>query len=206
MRDDLTDRQHQVLQFIRAYIRTHHVPPTVREIGAHFGISPKGAFDHLRVLERKGHLRHANRGSRAIEVVSVGKRVEERKQAGLSVPVVGRVAAGQPLLAEERIEDYLVVEDRLASQVPLFALRVQGQSMTGAGILDGDYVIARQQASADHGDIVVALIGDEATVKRLRRTRGTWRLDPEHPDFEPIPVTEPTMIQGKVIAVYRRVG
>jgi repressor LexA len=116
------------------------------------------------------------------------------------------VAAGQPLLAEERIEDYLVVEDRLASRAPLFALRVQGRSMTGAGILDGDYVIARQQPSADDGDIVVALINDEATVKRLRRRHEAWHLDPEHPDFEPIPVTEPTMIQGKVVAVYRRLG
>lgn len=203
---DLTDRQREILRFIQDYTRTRRVPPTVREIGAHFGIWTAGVARHLQALERKGRLRRAARGSRMIEVVPVGKRAEEDQRAGLSVPIVGRVAAGRPLLAEERIEDYLVVEDRLASRAPLFALRVQGRSMTGAGILDGDYVIARQQPSADDGDIVVALIGDEATVKRLRRRRGAWHLDPEHPDFEPIPVTEPTMIQGKVVAVYRRVG
>jgi repressor LexA len=203
---DLTDRQQEILRFIQDYTRTRRVPPTVREIGAHFGIWTAGVARHLQALERKGRLRRAARGSRMIEVVPGGTRAEEGQRAGLSVPIVGRVAAGQPLLAEERIEDYLVVEDRLASRAPLFALRVQGRSMTGAGILDGDYVIARQQPSADDGDIVVALINDEATVKRLRRRHKAWHLDPEHPDFEPIPVTEPTMIQGKVIAVYRRVG
>jgi repressor LexA len=203
---ELTPRQHEILRFIQDYTRTRRVPPTVREIGEHFGIWIAAVARHIEALERKGRLRRAARGSRLIELLPVGKRAEEDQRAGLSVPIVGRVAAGQPLLAEERIEDYLVVEDRLASRAPLFALRVQGRSMTGAGILDGDYVIARQQSTADDGDIVVALIGEEATVKRLRRRRGAWHLDPEHPDFEPIPVTEPTMIQGKVVSVYRRVG
>jgi repressor LexA len=124
----------------------------------------------------------------------------------VSVPVVGRVAAGQPILAEERIEDSLWIDERLAGGGRLFALQVKGRSMVGAGILDGDYVIARQQDAADDGDIVVALLGDEATVKRLRRRGGKWRLDPENPDFDSIPVTAPTMIQGKVVGVYRRMG
>ena len=206
MSQALTDRQEQVLQFIQTSTRTRGVPPTVREIGTHFGMGPAGVFGHVRALERKGRLRRAARGSRAIEVVPVGGRGAEPRRGGVSVPVVGRVAAGLPLLAEERIEDYLWVDERLAAEASLFALHVHGQSMVGAGILDGDYVIARQQQTADPGDIVVALIGNEATVKRLRRNRGRWRLDPENPDYDPIPITESTAIQGKVLAVYRRLS
>lgn len=202
----LTARQSEILQFIHAYSRTHRIPPTVREIGAHFGISPKGVFDHLQVLERKGRLRRAARGSRMMEVVSSSKRTEEPQPVGLSVPVIGRVAAGLPLLAEQHIEEHLVVDPRLASRGGLFALHVNGQSMVGAGILDGDYVIARQQHTAEAGDIVVALIEDEATVKRLRRRGRTWQLEPENPAFPVIPVTEPLTIQGKVLAVYRRLS
>ncbi|MEW6683871.1 MAG: transcriptional repressor LexA [Nitrospirota bacterium] len=200
----LTRRQEAILRFIQEHIHAQQVPPTVREIGARFEIGPAGVFGHLKALERKGQIRRADRGSRAIEVVSGGGRSAGESRDGVSVPVVGRVAAGQPILAEERIEDHLWVDGRLAGGAELFALRVSGQSMIGAGILDGDYVIARQQQVADDGDIVVALIGDEATVKRLRRRKGGWRLDPENPDFEPITVTAPTMIQGKVVAVYRR--
>lgn len=206
MRDDLTPRQHEVLQFIQAFIQTSHVPPTVREIGAHFGISSKGVFDHLNALERKGSVRRAARGSRIIELVPTGKRAAERKPTGLAVPVVGCIAAGLPLLAEERIEDYLTVDPRLVSRGQLFALHVSGQSMIGVGILDGDYVIARQQHTADSGDIVVALIENEATVKRLRRRGKTWQLEPENPAYAAIPITEPLTVQGKVIAVYRHLA
>lgn len=206
MRHELTDRQHEVLRFIHAYIRARQVPPTVREIGAHFDISPKAVFDHLQALERKGRLRRAARGSRMIEITSGGKRAEERMPAGLPVPVVGHVAAGLPLLAEERIEEYLTVDPRLVSRGQLFALRVSGQSMVGAGILDGDYVVARQQHIAESGDIVVALIENEATVKRLRRRGKTWQLEPENPHYAPISITEPLTIQGKVIAVYRHLA
>jgi repressor LexA len=206
MRDDLTPRQQEVLQFIQAYIQTRKVPPTVREIGAPFGISSKAVFDHLTALERKGRLRRAARGSRMIELVPAGKRADERAPAGLAVPVVGRIAAGLPLLAEERIEDYLTVDPRLLSRGQLFALHVSGQSMIGAGILDGDYVIARQQHTADSGDIVVALIENEATVKRLRRRGKTWQLEPENPAYAAIPITEPLTVQGKVIAVYRHLA
>jgi repressor LexA len=202
----LTKRQSTILRFIQEHIQTHQVPPTVREIGAHFEIGPAGVFGHLKALERKGQVRRADRGSRAIEVVSGGGRGARERRGGVSVPVVGRVAAGQPILAEERIEDSLWIDERLAGGGRLFALQVKGRSMVGAGILDGDYVIARQQDAADDGDIVVALLGDEATVKRLRRRGGKWRLDPENPDFDSIPVTAPTMIQGKVVGVYRRMG
>ena len=199
----LTKRQEAILRFIQQHIETHHVPPTVREIGARFEIGPAGVFGHLKALERKGQVRRADRGSRAIEVVSGGGRGAGERRGGVSVPVVGRVAAGQPILAEERIEDHLWVDERLTGGARLFALQVKGRSMVGAGILDGDYVIARQQDAADDGDIVVALLDDEATVKRLRRRGGKWRLDPENPDFDSIPVTAPTMIQGKVVAVWR---
>jgi repressor LexA len=205
-RQILTKRQEAILRFIQEHIQTRQVPPTVREIGARFGIGPAGVFGHLKALERKGQVRRADRGSRAIEVVSGGGRSAGERRGGVSVPVVGRVAAGRPILAEERIEDHLWVDARFATGAHLFALQVKGQSMVGAGILDGDYVIARQLDTADDGDIVVALIGDEATVKRLRRRRGGWRLDPENPDYESIAVTEPTVIQGKVVAVYRRLS
>lgn len=202
-RSPLTKRQEAILRFVLAHRQTYHVPPTIREIGAHFGIGPAGVFGHLKALERKGHVRRADRGSRAIEVMSGGGRGGGETRS-VSVPVIGRVAAGQPILAEERIEDHLSVDERLARGAKVFALQVTGQSMSGAGILDGDYVIARQQSAADDGDIVVALLGDEATVKRLRRRKSGWRLDPENSEFPSIPVTEPTMIQGKVIGVYRR--
>jgi repressor LexA len=201
----LTKRQGAILRFIQQHIETHHVPPTVREIGARFEIGPAGVFGHLKALERKGQVRRADRGSRAIEVVSGGGRSGGERRGGMSVPVVGRVAAGQPILAEERVEDHLWVDERLGGG-RLFALQVKGRSMVGAGILDGDYVIARQQDAADDGDIVVALLGDEATVKRLRRRGGRWKLDPENPDFDSIPITALTMIQGKVVGVYRRIG
>jgi repressor LexA len=140
-----------------------------------------------------------------LEVVSSGKRMDDHKP-GLSVPVVGHIAAGTPLLAEERIEEYLTVDPRLVSRGQLFALHVTGQSMIGAGILDGDYVVARQQHVAESGDIVVALIENEATVKRLRRRGRTWQLEPENPAYTPIPITEPLTIQGKVVAVYRHLA
>lgn len=201
----LTRRQGAILRFVQEHIRVHHVPPTIREIGARFGIGPAGVFGHLKALERKGHIRRADRGSRAIEL-ALGEKDGARRGGTVSVPVVGRVAAGQPLLAEERIEDHLWIDERLAHGARLFALQVKGRSMIGAGICDGDYVIARQQSAADDGEIVVALIHDEATVKRLRRRKGGWRLDPENPDFESIPVAEHTVVQGKVVAVYRRVS
>lgn len=202
----LTKRQEALLRFIQEYTHTHRVPPTVREIGARFGIGPAGVFGHLKALERKGRIRRAARGSRAIEIVSGSGRAGAVSCQGVAVPVVGRVAAGQPILAEERIEDHVWVDERLAGGARLFALQVKGRSMAGAGILDGDYVIARQQQAANDGEIVVALIGDEATVKRLRRRKGGWQLDPANPDYEPIPLAESTTIQGKVVAVYRRIG
>jgi len=205
-RSTLTRRQDAILRFIQGHIQVHQVPPTVREIGARFEIGPAGVFGHLKALERKGQIRRADRGSRAIELVQVGERAGARRFRTVSVPVVGRVAAGQPILAEERIEDHLLVDERLARGARVFALQVKGTSMIGAGILDGDYVIARQQPVADDGDIVVALLDDEATVKRLRRRRGGWRLDPENADFKPILITIPTMIQGKVVGVVRRIG
>lgn len=204
-RQRLTKRQEAILRFIQEHIHTRQVPPTVREIGARFGIGPAGVFGHLTALERKGRIRRADRGSRAIEILMGHGTSGVVSGRSVAVPVVGRVAAGQPILAEERIEDHLWVDERLANGARLFALHVKGRSMIGAGILDGDYVIARQQQAADDGDIVVALIDDEATVKRLRRRKSGWRLDSENSDFEPILITAPTMIQGKVVAVYRRI-
>ncbi len=197
----LTERQERILRFITSHIQKHRVPPTVREIGAEFRIGPAGVFDHLKALERKGRIRRMDRGSRAIDVVG-----GPSKARGVPVPIVGRVAAGQPILADQRVDGHLIVEEDLARGATLFALQVKGRSMIGAGILDGDYVVARQQQTADDGDIVVALIGDEATVKRLRRRGVVWRLEPENPEYQAVPLTEhDALIQGKVIAVHRRI-
>lgn len=205
-RPPLTARQADILRFITTYGTTHRTPPTVREIGAHFGIGPAAVFGHLAALTRKGRIRKADRGSRAIDVVRE-RGVNLGSGASIAVPIIGRIAAGAPILAEEHIEGHLPVEAGLArGGAPLFALEVHGTSMLGAGILDGDYVIARQQSAADAGDIVVALIGDDATVKRLVRGAEGWRLMPENPEYQAVPVTEATRIQGRVVAVYRRLN
>jgi repressor LexA len=207
-RRDLTPRQAAILRFIETHHHAQGAPPTVREIGAEFGIGPAGAFGHLKALEHKGRIRRADRGSRKVETIQAASRSRSGRRdvpRGVPVPIVGRIAAGPLSLAEQHIDDYLLVEEGLMPGAQLFALRVKGQSMIGAGILDGDYVIARQQPMADDRDVVVARIGDEATVKRLRRDRGGWRLHPENPDYEIIPLTKgDAEIQGKVVAVYRR--
>ena len=195
----LTPIQRRILEYIRDRIRKRS-PPTIREIGERFGFRSTGTVrDHLHALEKKGYL-SLNRGmARGIELA------EELREEG--VPILGRVAAGVPLLSEENLEGVLSVEGLLPLQkADHFALRVQGDSMQGAGIFAEDYVIVRACRTATPGDIVVALVDEEATVKRFQLKRESPFLQPENPAYDPIPVTPETRILGKVVGLMRSMG
>ncbi len=200
MRKDLTNRQRKVLDFITNYLRDTGYPPTVREIAGEFKISSKGAYDHLIAIEKKGYIRRNPAKPRAIELMDF---VPGRAYGPVvEIPVVGRVAAGEPLLASQNIERTITLSNDLIRTEEPFALRIKGESMIGAGILEGDYVIVKQQQDADQGDIVVALIGDEATVKRFYRAGDHIRLQPENPTMKPIIVKDVTIL-GKVVGLFR---
>ncbi|MBC8236518.1 transcriptional repressor LexA [bacterium] len=200
MRKQLTKRQQEVLDYIKNHIQTAGYPPTVREIGGAFKISEKGAYDHLRTIERKGYIKRAARKNRAIEVLDF---IPLHREEIIEVPIVGRIAAGEPLLATQNIEGTLPVSKEMVGEEEFFALRVKGLSMIEAGIFNGDYVIVKQQSSAEQGEIVVALIDDEATVKRFYRDNNQIRLQPENPAMNPIIVKE-VAILGKVVGLFRR--
>ncbi len=214
----LTKRQEQTLDFIRTSIRDRGYPPTLREIGEHMGIrSTNGVNDHLRALERKGYLRREDMKSRALRVVEdEAAAVEPEFKAPtpanddlLEIPVLGRVAAGLPLLAEENVIDTVHVDRMMVrGGRDVFGLRVQGDSMIEAGILSGDYIFVRRQGTAERGDIVVALIGDEATVKYYYPEKDYVRFQPANSAMAPILVRatdfKSTMLLGKVVGVYRR--
>src|SRR3954471_6372326 len=189
----LTDRQQQVLQYIRTSIADRGYPPTLREIGAHMGIrSTNGVNDHLRALERKGYLSREDMKSRALRLVSrndvsANDATVSGDDALLDVQVLGRVAAGLPLLAEENVVDTVRIDRMLVrGGRDVFGLRVQGDSMIEAGILSGDYIFVKKQSTADRGEIVVALIGDEATVKYFYPEKDYIRLQPANGQMAPI--------------------
>ncbi len=200
----LTRRQEQILDFIRSEIHRKGYPPSVREIGEAVGLSSSSTVHaHLAALERHGYIRRDPTKPRALEVLDF--RDTERgvdPRAVTAVPLVGAVAAGQPILAAENIEATLPLPTEFAGD-STFVLRVRGDSMVEAGILDGDYVVVRQQQTADNGDIVVALVEDEATVKRFYRESDRIRLQPENSAMEPIYVRD-ARILGKVVALFRR--
>jgi repressor LexA len=199
----LTDRQQTILDFIVSTIRTRGFPPTLREIGQAFEIrSTKGVNDHLEALERKGRIRRQKDLSRAIEVVGMPSEEDADSEA---VPVLGRIAAGAPILAAENVETSYRLDRSLLHGERNFLLRVQGDSMIDAHICDSDYVLVRPQDSADTGDIVVALVDDEATVKYLERDGRRIRLQPANPTVRPILVEpgDPLRILGKVVGVLR---
>ena len=210
----LTKRQEQTLDFIRSSIEDRGYPPTLREIGEHMGIrSTNGVNDHLRALERKGYLRREDMKSRALKLVEDAQPTPIRSAGSdddvIDIPVVGRVAAGLPLLAEENIVDTVRVDRMLVrGGREVFGLRVSGDSMIEAGILAGDYIFVRKQSTADRGDVVVALIGDEATVKHFYPERDYVRFQPANSKMAPILVRasdfKSTMLLGKVVGVYRR--
>ena len=208
MRKKLTDRQQTIYDFIAHTIRDRGAPPTIRDIMEEFGISStNGVRTTLAALEKKGHIRRHPRLSRGIELADYVERTP-LSEAVSEVPLIGRVAAGEPVLAVQNIEDTLQVDRALLpASGDLFALRVHGESMKDAGILDGDIVLARHQQTADRGDIVVALLDEEATVKRYYPDPQCIRLMPENESFEPIIIpyeAENFRIAGKVVSLMRR--
>ena len=200
----LTPKQRQIYEFIQAFSAEHGYPPSVREIGAAVGLkSPSTVHFHLKGLEEAGILVKAEGKTRAITLAGAARPVAEEEYGERDrVPVLGNVAAGSPILAEECVEDYLTF-DTEGLEGEHFALRVRGESMLYAGILPGDLVVVHRQQQARSGDIVVALIGDEATVKTLRLRDGQVWLMPENPAYEPIDGTF-AQILGRVVAVVRR--
>jgi repressor LexA len=204
----LTEKQQAILDFIDKYVKENGFPPSVREIGREFGIYPATVQDHISALERKGCLQKKRFQSRTLSVPA-----SSRRQAGESgvpgipgIPIIGRVAAGLPLLAQENIEDMIQLPKDWAP-AGAFLLKVQGNSMEGAHILDGDYVLVHPQETAVNGEIVVALIGDEATVKRFYLTDRGISLKAENPAYRPIEIerSEATAFKvvGKVMGVLR---
>ncbi len=191
--------QRRILEFIKKEIELKGYPPSVREICEAVNLkSTSTVHGHLEQLEKRGLIRRDSTKPRAMEVL------ENPLSKGRSVPLVGRVTAGIPILAEENIEDYIVLpQDLVGAEDELFALRVRGESMIRAGILNGDFIIVRKQSHADNGDIVVAMIEDEATVKRIYFERDGVRLQPENPYFDPI-YSRKVSVVGKVTALFRK--
>lgn len=205
--EDLTDRQQEILDLIRTTVADRGYPPSVREIGDVLGLrSPSTVHSHLSSLVRSGYLRRDPSKPRAIEVVDPGSSNLHRS-ATRDVPLVGRIAAGAPVLAEEQIEEVLTLPTEFTGQGPVFLLRVSGDSMINAGILDGDYVVIRSQNVANNGEIVAALVdGEEATVKRFARRDGRVVLIPENPAYQEMVFAEGVQVLGKVVAVLRTVS
>jgi len=202
MYPDLSLRQTKILEFIKLEIRKKGYPPAVREIGEAVGLlSSSTVHGHLQTLEDKGYIRRDPTKPRAIEILDSSSDLLDAKKV-VHIPIVGRVTAGQPILAVENLEGTFPLPVDLVRQDNVFMLKVQGESMIGAGILDGDFIIVRQQNEARNGEIVVALIGDEATVKRFFKERTLIRLQPENSTMEPI-YSQDVSILGKVIGVFR---
>ncbi|GMQ86471.1 MAG: transcriptional repressor LexA [Acidimicrobiia bacterium] len=207
-RQDLTDRQRQILDLITETVDARGYPPSVREIGAAVGLSsPSTVHSHLSTLERFGYVRRDPSKPRAIEVIDDGTPVTALHRAPVrDVPLVGSIAAGSPILADEDIEEIYPLPTELVGHDPVFMLHVRGDSMIDAGIFEGDYVVVRRQQNANDGEIVAALVGDdEATVKRLRRKDGRVILEAENPAYAPMVFTEGVEILGIVVALLRRV-
>jgi len=200
---NLTKRQQEIFDFVRHYVTDHGYPPTVRDIGKAIGLTSSSTVHaHLANLEKLGLLRRDPTKPRAIEVL-VDKAKAVVAPGGL--PIVGQVAAGQPVLAEENIEEYVPVPEIAGGDEGEFVLRVKGDSMVGAGIFEGDYVIVKPQDTANDGEIVVALLGEEATVKRFFREAEHVRLQPENDALEPIRSRD-VHVLGKVVGVCRRLS
>jgi repressor LexA len=199
----LTKRQQEIFDFIKRYSAEHGYPPTVRDIGKAIGLTSSSTVHaHLANLEKLGLLRRDPTKPRALELLGAAAR----KVVGPSgLPVVGRVAAGQPVLAEENIEEYVDVPEIAGGDAGEYVLRVHGDSMKNAGILEGDYVVVRPQDTATDGEIIVALVGEEATVKRFFKEADHIRLQPENDAMEPIRVRDVSVL-GRVVGVCRRVS
>jgi repressor LexA len=204
---DLTKRQQEIFDFIKKYSAKYGYPPTVRDIGKAVGLTSSSTVHaHLSNLEKIGLLRRDPSKPRAIELLDrAADAVKSVVGSSGGVPLVGHVAAGQPILAEENIEDYVQVDPSVGGDEAEYVLTVRGDSMVGAGILAGDLVAVRPQDTADDGDIVVALVGEEATVKRFFKEADHVRLQPENETMEPIRSRE-VQVLGRVVGVMRRIG
>jgi repressor LexA len=226
-REKLTQTQEKALNFLREFLGEKGFPPTLREIASHFGLKgPKGPQKTLHILERKGYVRKTPGGSRAIEILKpqIGrlrtamvqgrrsgllyeKNVGSASMPTVSLPIVGRVTAGDPILAIENIGGYVNFDRNLVSSEDVFLLRVKGESMIDAHIQDGDFALVKPQKDAENGEIIVALIDDEATIKRIFKKRNLIRLEPANPTMEPIVIKKGekrVMIVGKVIGIFRK--
>ena len=201
MTDQLTDRQTKILDYIRYVTKVRNYPPSVREIGEAVGLSSSSTVhNHLNQLERRGLIKRDPSKSRTVQLTADIEVDQERRNA-ISVPIVGNVAAGTPILAEQNIEDHVLMSSDLAKE-GYFLLRVRGDSMVNAGILDGDLVLVRPQHEASNGSIVVALVDGDATVKRFERSNGHVKLIAENPAYEPIVTTNVSLV-GLVRGVIR---
>ncbi len=213
---DITDRQRRILEAIRDSVATRGYPPSMREIGDAVGLTSSSSVKHqLSALQAKGYLRQDPNRPRALDVVMPEEqrdvthlapivRDHEADEHIVDVPLVGRIAAGGPILADQQIEDVFTLPRQLTGDGELFMLNVVGDSMIDAAICDGDWVVVRRQQSADNGDIVAALLDDEATVKTFRRRDGQVWLIPHNPAYTPIDGTH-AQIMGKVVSVLRKV-
>ncbi len=227
---ELSKTQEKVLNFLDDFVQERGYPPSLREIASQFGLKgPRAPQKTLSILEKKGYIRRAPGGSRTIEILNRGPggRGGPTSQAGthgslpfgarfiekaagsiFAVPIVGRVRAGEPVLALENVEGYIHLDRTFVSSKNVFLLRVQGDSMIGAHIQDGDFALVKPQASAENGEIVVALIEDEATIKRIFQKKDLVRLEPSNPAMEPIVVRKAekrVTIVGKVIGIFRKI-
>lgn len=219
---DLSPRQREVLDFIKVRLQTHSMPPTVREIGEHFGIkSTNGVRCIITALHKKGYINRTARSSRGLILTELGQEAESVNESNATplnplkkdftlreIPILGRVAAGTPITAIQNIEGTVFVDPQfLMNRADVFALRVKGESMKNAGILDGDLVFAKQQATAETGEMVIAMVDNEATVKYYHHEQDRIRLEPDNEHFDPIYVddTQDFSIAGKVIGVMRQV-
>ena len=198
---NITEKQSEILEYIKAQILERGFPPAVREIceAVHLK-STSSVHSHLETLEKNGYIRRDPTKPRAIEILDESFNLTRREMA--QVPIIGRVAAGEPLLAEQNIEDYFPIPVERLPNNQTFLLRVRGDSMVNVGILDGDYILVEQRPTAENGEIVVALVEDGATVKRFFKEDGHYRLQPENDAMDPIIVDEVTFL-GKMIGLLR---
>ena len=204
---DLSERQQSILQFIIDEIKSKGYPPSVREIGKAVGLkSPASVHSHLKTLEKLNYLRRDPSKPRAIEVIYNNDENNKPDKEMINIPVVGKVTAGAPILAKENVEDYfpLPLSYLKVGNNDLFMLKVSGNSMIEAGIHDGDYVIAEKQSYAENNEIVIALLEEEATVKRFFKEEDHIRLQPENPAYEPI-ISKNVKILGKVTGLFRKI-
>ncbi len=194
-----TRRQTEVLDFLKSFLSGHKYPPTIREIAAHFGISVKGAYDHVKALEKKGLIACDNNRSRAIEIIETQSDSDDIQR---QVPLLGHVAAGMPLFAEENNEGSLSLPASMVGSGDVFALRVEGESMIGAGIMDGDVAVFAHQPNAENGQIVVAMVDEAVTLKRFYKEKNRVRLQAENPAYPPL-YTADVRILGRLVALVR---